>query len=93
MRGLGEVVRVSGRVYSPFLLVHGPVGLAKPGCGRWRVVVVEIVMAIAEAMPARYRAYVITGAGTGLRPAELFGLTGDRVDFLRREITVDRQLL
>lgn len=30
--------------------------------------------------------------GTGLRQGELFGLTRDRIDFLRRELRVDRQL-
>ena len=32
-------------------------------------------------------------AGSGLRQGELFGLTVDRVDFLRREIRIDRQLI
>lgn len=32
-------------------------------------------------------------AGTGLRQGEAFGLTVDRVDFLRRELRVDRQLV
>ena len=32
-------------------------------------------------------------AGTGLRQGEVFGLTVDRVDFLRRQLTVDRQLV
>ena len=35
---------------------------------------------------------MILGAATGLRPGELFGVTVDRVDFLRRLIHVDRQL-
>jgi integrase len=52
----------------------------------------EQVMALANAINPRYRALVITGAGTGLRPSELFGLTVDRIDFLRRTIKVDRQL-
>jgi integrase len=51
------------------------------------------IVALADAMPARYGALVITGAGTGLRPGELFGLTVDRVDFLRRTIRVDQQLV
>ena len=32
-------------------------------------------------------------AGTGLRQGECFGLTVDRVDFLRRQVRVDRQLV
>lgn len=53
---------------------------------------VETVLQIADAMPAHLRAIVITAAGTGMRQGEIFGLTVDRVDFLRRTITVDRQL-
>ena len=46
-----------------------------------------------DTMPDRYRAIVVLAAGTGLRQGECFGLTVDRVDFLRRSITVDRQLV
>jgi integrase len=52
----------------------------------------EDVQAISEAMPDRYRAMVTLAAGTGLRQGEVFGLTLDRVDFLRRSVRVDRQL-
>jgi len=51
------------------------------------------VLAMAEAVPARYRALVLTAAGAGLRPGELFGLSVDRGDFLRRTLRVDRQLV
>jgi integrase len=44
-------------------------------------------------IPDRYRALVVLGAGTGLRQGEAFGVTADRVDFLRRSLTIDRQLL
>ena len=44
-------------------------------------------------MPDRYKALVVLAAGTGLRQGECFGLTVDRVNFLRRTITVDRQLI
>src|SRR3954447_6497699 len=53
----------------------------------------ETVLALADAVPARYRALVVLAVGTGLRQGEAFGLTVDRVDFLRRELTVDRQLV
>ncbi|MBB3041139.1 tyrosine-type recombinase/integrase [Nocardioides soli] len=53
----------------------------------------ETVLAIEAAMPARWRAMVTLMAGTGLRPGEAAGLTVDRVDFLRRTLRVDRQLL
>jgi integrase len=54
---------------------------------------VEEVGALIDAMPDHYKALVVLAAGTGLRQGECFGLTVDRVDFLRRTITVDRQLI
>jgi integrase len=53
----------------------------------------EEVHALAATIPERYRAMVVLAAGTGLRQGEIFGLTIDRVDFLRRTLTVDRQLV
>ena len=53
----------------------------------------EAVEALTAAMPERYRALVTPAAGTGLRQGEIFGLTVDRIDFLRRQLTVDRQLV
>lgn len=50
------------------------------------------VQALAAAVPDRYRALIIFAAGMGLRQGECFGLTVDRVDFLRR-VRVDRQLI
>jgi integrase len=43
-------------------------------------------------LPTYYRRCVPTLAGTGLRQGELFGLTLDRIDFLTKQIRVDRQL-
>lgn len=54
---------------------------------------VEAVEAVADALPGRYRALALVAAGTGLRQGECFGLTLDRVDFLRRQLKVDRQLV
>ena len=51
------------------------------------------VEALAGAVPERYRALIVFAAGMGLRQAECFGLTVDRVDFLRRNVRVDRQLI
>lgn len=53
---------------------------------------VEEVHAIAGHTVEHVRAGVVVAAGTGLRQGELFGLTSDRVDFMRREMRVDRQL-
>lgn len=52
----------------------------------------EDVRAIAHGAADHVRAAVVLAAGTGLRQGELFGLSTDRVDFLRRELRVDRQL-
>lgn len=54
---------------------------------------VDQVLVLAGAMPQRYRAAVIAAAGLGVRQGELFGLTVDRVDWLRRTVRVDRQLV
>lgn len=51
------------------------------------------VRGIIESTDEQYGALLILMAGTGLRPAEALGLTVDRIDFLRRTIKVDRQLL
>lgn len=52
----------------------------------------ETVLHLHEALPARYRAFVIVGAGTGMRRGELLGLTLDRVSVDFGTIRVDRQL-
>lgn len=51
------------------------------------------VSAAADLITPRMRALVLLSVGTGLRQGEALGLTLDRVDFLRREVTVDRQLV
>lgn len=51
------------------------------------------VEAIMVALPDRQRAIAIVAAGAGLRSGEILGLTVDRIDFLRRTIRVDRQLV
>ena len=54
---------------------------------------VSEVEALVTAVPNRYRALIVFAAGMGLRQGECFGLTVDRVDFLRRQVRVDRQLV
>jgi integrase len=48
---------------------------------------------LAAAIGPRWRALVLTAAGLGLRQGEACGLTVDRVDFLRRTVRIDRQLV
>jgi integrase len=52
----------------------------------------EQVNRLTDTVPDRYRALIALLAGTGLRPSEALGLTKDRVDFLRKQVRVDRQL-
>lgn len=70
-------------------------GVRLPRIAKRQVVppTVEQVSAVIDAMPDRYRALVVLAAGTGLRQGECFGLTVDRVDFLRRTVRVDRQIV
>jgi len=60
---------------------------------RVTVPTVEQVDAVRAATPARWRVAVDLAAVAGLRSAEVRGLSVDRVDFLRRRLVVDRQLL
>lgn len=52
---------------------------------------VEQVRVMADSVGERWRALVVTLAGSGLRIGEALGLEVSDVDFLRRTITVDRQ--
>lgn len=65
-----------------------------PRAERERVVplTVQQVQALANAMPARTRAMVITQAGLGLRIGELLALRVEDVDFLRRTVRVEWQI-
>lgn len=51
------------------------------------------VSAVRDALPPQLRALVTLAAGTGMRQGECFGLSVDRVRFLERSVTVDRQLV
>lgn len=60
---------------------------------RVEVISTETVTAMIDAVPERMRAMLVLAAGTGMRQGEIFGLTVDRLDFLRRTVRVDRQLV
>jgi integrase len=77
------------------LVVSSPVvRVALPRHERARVVplTVDQVQALADAMPARNRAMVVTQAGLGLRIGELLALRVQDVDFLRRTARVEYQI-
>ena len=93
---LGRVAAVLRSAVGDQVIARSPCeGVKRPTTGARvdKVLSVEQVAALADAMPAHYRAAVITGATTGLRPGELFGLTVPAVDFLRRSLVVERQLV
>jgi integrase len=53
----------------------------------------EQVQAVRVSMPESLRALVTFAAGTGMRQGECLGLTVDRIDFLRRPVEAERQLV
>jgi integrase len=61
--------------------------------GKVEPLTIEQVEAVAGSVAGRYRALVLMMAGTGLRPGEAFAVTSDRIDFLRRRLRVDRQVV
>jgi integrase len=60
---------------------------------RIEVMTTEQVLELEEAIEPQWKALVILGAGAGLRQGEALGVTRDRIDFLRRQLRVDRQLM
>jgi integrase len=53
----------------------------------------EVVEQLRDNINEPYRALIVLGAGTGVRISEAFGLTNDRIERLRRTVTIDRQLV
>src|SRR4051794_27160779 len=60
---------------------------------RVEVMTTAQVLALEDAMAPQWKALVILGAGAGLRQGEALGVTRDRIDFLRRQLRIDRQLM
>lgn len=58
-----------------------------------QLITLERLDEIVAAMPPNLRAAVILAAGTGMRQGEVFGLTKDRIDWDKKVVNVDRQLL
>jgi integrase len=53
----------------------------------------EVLARVAQGLPDWLSVAVPLGVGVGLRQGEASGLTVDRIDFLRRTLRVDRQLV
>ncbi len=92
----GRVVAVFRAAVRDRVITTSPcVGIrlpSKPPASMLEVLSTEQVHTLADAIAPRYAALVLTAAGTGLRPGELFGLRAGRVDFLRRTVRVDQQV-
>jgi len=71
------------------------VGIKLPRAARKRVepLGTDAVLSLIGAMPTRYGALVTTAAGTGLRQGEVFGVEVPHVDFLRKSLVVEQQLV
>jgi integrase len=65
----------------------------KPEPKRVEPLATERVEALIAAMPERFRALVMLAAGTGLRQGEAFGVEVEAIDFLRRLLRVQQQLV
>lgn len=50
------------------------------------------VVAVIDALPARYRAVAVVAAGCGLRQGEAFGLRVRDIDFLRHRLRIEQQV-
>jgi integrase len=66
---------------------------SEAGAQRVEPLATEQVEALIDAMPERYQALVVLAAGTGLRQGEAFAVEVEAVDWLRRTLRVDRQLV
>jgi integrase len=76
--------------FSPFLDIALP---DRKPANLLQVLTTVQVLDLAEAVPSRYHGLIVAEIGLGLRPGELFGLTVDRVDFLKRTVRIDQQLV
>ena len=93
----GKVAAIFRSAVEDRLIAHSPCGrkirLPRSSGGEVVPMTAAQVRAMVEYVPDRYAAFVVLLAGSGLRPSEALGLTVDRIDFLRRTIRVDRQLI
>ena len=53
----------------------------------------ERLEGLIDVVPKRYQALIILVAGTGTRQGECFSLCIDRIDFLRKTVRIDQQLI
>jgi integrase len=90
-RLLASVLRAAVR--DRILSVSPCDGIRLPGVEKRHVqpLTVEQIDALIERIEDRYRPMVILGAGAGLRLGEALGMGVDQIDFLHRQLVVERQ--
>lgn len=76
------------------LMASPLVGVRAPKVERdeMRILMPDEVATLADTVPPRYRALVLVAAYCGLRSGELIGLRWNRVDLLRKQLSVIEQL-
>jgi integrase len=87
--------RILGAAVEAGYLIRNPCmvkGAGQEQAPEMRFATVARVSALADAVPARYRALVLVAAFGGLRWAELVGLRVRRVDLLHGRVTVAEQV-
>lgn len=94
---LANLSAILGAAVEDGLLVRNPCSsrsVRAPSEERERIVPwsTERVQAVIDAHPDRWRAAPIVAAGCGLRQGEVFGLTVENVQFLRRSMRVAQQV-
>lgn len=57
------------------------------------VATIPQILALADSVPARYRAFILTATWSSARWGELVALTRDRLNLLHGTMTIDRQLV
>jgi integrase len=91
---VSSVSSVFGQAVADGVIARNPfVGVKRPksDVSPLRPLTAEQVRSLLEVAEADFRLAVVLGAGLGLRQSEARGLTLDRVEFLRRQVRIDRQ--
>jgi integrase len=85
-----------GTAVADEVILRNPCAIKGAGVSRAAerpVATIPQVLALADAVPTRYRAFILAATWSSARWGELVALTRDRLDLLHGTMTVDRQLV